>query len=107
MVSIKLPAACFGTAGVLLVTCALISSSPAISAVLGIMGIIAMWDAYEFIRQQHRIIKGYAPANPDNPRHAKILAEHVSATLIHWLKREPIGRPLSADEIRTIREVGR
>jgi len=42
----------------------------------GILGITLLWDALEFTRQQKRIIKGHAPANPNNPRHAKILAEH-------------------------------
>ena len=61
-----------------------------LSTVFGITGITLLWDALEFTRQQKRIIKGHAPANPNNPRHAKILAEHNShATLHDLLKREP------------------
>jgi hypothetical protein len=65
---------------------------------LGIFGITLLWDALEFTRQQKRIIKGHAPANPNNPRHAKILAEYKSATTHDLLNRDPIGRVVSADE---------
>ena len=37
------------------------------SAALGILGITALWDAVEFIRQEERIRRGHAPANPDRP----------------------------------------
>ena len=63
-----------------------------LSAVFGITGITLLWDAFEFIRQQKRIIKGHAPANPNNPRHMKIIAKNNSATIHDLLKRDPIGR---------------
>lgn len=69
-----------------------------LSTVFGIVGITLLWDALEFTRQQKRIIKGHAPANPNNPRHAAILAENKSATTLDLLKRDPIGRSVSADE---------
>jgi hypothetical protein len=37
------------------------------SAALGILGITTLWDAVEFIRQEERIRRGHAPANPDRP----------------------------------------
>ena len=66
-----------------------------LSIVFGILGITLLFDALEFTRQQRRIKKGHAPANPNNPRHAKILAEHSSATTLDLLKREPTGIPIN------------
>lgn len=76
----------------------LITDNLSLKIALGIAGITLLWDALEFTRQQRRIIKGHAPANPNNPRHAKILAEHKSATTLDLLKRNPIGHSVSADE---------
>jgi len=59
-----------------------------LSTALGILGVTLLWDALEFVRQQKRIIKGHAPANPNNPRHAAILAQYPSATTKDWLKDE-------------------
>src|ERR1041385_4449428 len=53
-----------------------------LSVVFGILGTPLLFDAFEFTRQQNRIRKGHAPANPKNPRHAKILAQHASATTL-------------------------
>jgi hypothetical protein len=66
------------------------------SVALGILGITLLFDALEFTRQQRRVKKGHAPANPSNPRHAKILVEHYPATTLDLLKHEPTGRPISA-----------
>ncbi len=52
---------------------ALLSRSLILSAILGIFGITLFWDAVELVRQQRRVRKGHAPANPDNPRHAALL----------------------------------
>jgi hypothetical protein len=68
------------------------------SIVFGILGITLLFDALEFTPQQNRVKKGHAPANPNNPRHIKILAGYASATTIDLLKRDPIGRAASADE---------
>ncbi len=65
-----------------------------LSTVFGIIGITVLFDAFELTRQQKRIRKGHAPANPNNPRHAKILADPNShATTVNLLKREPSGAP--------------
>ncbi len=63
-----------------------------LSVVFGILGITLLFDALELTRQQKRIKKGHAPANPNNPRHARILAAHSSATTLDLLKREPFGK---------------
>ncbi|MFT3894297.1 MAG: DUF4491 family protein [Anaerolineales bacterium] len=68
------------------------------SVAFGILGITLLWDAIELSRQQRRIVKGHAPANPNNPRHARILAAHSSATTRDLLKRDPIGHMIPADE---------
>jgi hypothetical protein len=61
-----------------------------LSTVAGILGITILWDALEFVRQEKRVKKGHAPANPSNPRHARFLAEPGSqATTVDFLKREP------------------
>lgn len=80
------------------------SANPYVTTVLGILGMTSLWDALEFTRQQRRIQTGHAPANPDNPRHASILAESGSATTIDWLKRSSVGRQYSTDELRDISE---
>jgi len=64
----------------------------------GILGITILWDALEFVRQEKRVKKGHVPANPFNPRHAQILAEHSSATTLDLLKRDPVGRQVNSDE---------
>jgi len=69
-----------------------------LSTAAGILGITILWDALEFTRQERRIKKGHAPANPSNPRHAQILAEYSSATTLDLLKRDPVGRQVSPDE---------
>jgi hypothetical protein len=69
-----------------------------LSAATGILGITILWDALEFVRQEKRIKKGHAPANPSNPRHAQILSEFPSATTLNLLKRDPIGCPVTDDE---------
>lgn len=69
-----------------------------LSTVLGILGITLLWDAFEIYRQENRIKHGHAPANSNNPRHAKILAEHSSATTLDLLKRDPVGRSVSPEE---------
>ena len=69
-----------------------------LSTGLGILGITLLWDAFEIYRQEKRIKHGHAPANPNNPRHAKILAEYSTATTLDLLKRDPIGRSVSPEE---------
>lgn len=86
---------------------ALWSDSLNVSIALGIFGFTLLWDALEFWRQQRRVKKGHAPANPDNPRHARILAKGAPATTIDWLDREPRGRRLSLEELQAIHKGAR
>jgi hypothetical protein len=78
---------------------ALVADNLNLSAALGIIGITFLWDSIEFFRQHQRIKKGHAPANPANPRHARLLAKSNQATTINWLDRNPIGRQLSPEEL--------
>ncbi len=57
--------------------------------ILGILGVTVLWDAVELFRQQNRVRRGHAPANPHNPRHRRFLEEPNSfATTIDVLKDE-------------------
>lgn len=77
--------------GVSLEYFSLIVDNLLLKTAFGITGITLLWDALEFTRQQNRIKHGHAPANPNNPRHARILKEHPSATTVDLLNREPTG----------------
>ena len=93
--TIWIPAAVFAAFGLFTEYWSLITSERLLSTALGILGITLLFDALEFTRQQNRVKKGHAPANPNNPRHAKIMAEYLSATTTDLLKREPVGVPSS------------
>lgn len=88
--------------GLVFIFGSLLLENNSISAISGIIGITFLWDAFEFKRQQKRVIKGHAPANPKNPRHLKILTEQASATTLDILDREPRGKPYSEAEIDTM-----
>lgn len=103
---LRLPTLAFLLAGFLLEFASFSATNQTTSAVLGIWGLTTLWDALELHRQQKRIRSGHAPANPNNPRHARILAEYPQATTIDWLDRNPLGRPLTPAEIEAIRERG-
>lgn len=75
--------------GLLTEYCSLITDNLSLKTALGILGVTLLWDAFELHRQQNRVKDGHAPANPNNPRHARILAEYPSATTKDLLKREP------------------
>jgi hypothetical protein len=90
-----LPATAFAVAGLAIEFFSLKTSHFLLSTAFGILGITLLFDAFEFTRQQKRIIKGYAPANPDNPRHARLMREYASVTSLDVLKRDPLGRPVS------------
>jgi hypothetical protein len=83
---------------------ALLTSSLILSATCGILGVTLLWDSLEFFRQQKRIKRGRAPANPNNPRHVKILAEYPDATTLDWLDRNPRGSAYSQAELSSIKE---
>jgi Domain of unknown function (DUF4491) len=100
--TIWIPSTIFAILGVACEWLSLKSSSLQAATVFGILGITLLFDSFEFIRQQRRIMKGHAPANPDNPRHAKILREYPSATTLDLLKREPMGSTLTIPEDPTV-----
>ena len=84
--------------GLIMEVGAFVTDNLFLSATLGIVGITVLWDALEFTRQQNRIKHGHAPANPNNPRHVRLLAENKSATTVNWLDREPIGQRQNVTE---------
>lgn len=96
--SIKTPMFIAIALGLITEYSSLITVNRPLSTVFGILGITLLWDAFELYRQQNRIKHGHAPANPNNPRHAKILADHSTATTLDLLKRDPIGRQVSPEE---------
>lgn len=103
--NIWLPSLVAVLCGLSLEVFALASQQDDLSAFLGILGVTLLWDGFEFWRQQRRVIKGWAPANPANPRHARILAQYPAATTLNLLDRDPVGRPVSPDEaIRLVTE---
>ncbi len=81
-----------------------LTSSLSLSAICGILSVTLLWDSFEFQRQQKRIKHGHAPANPNNLRHAKILAEYSEATSFDWLNRDPRGTPYSPAELESMKE---
>lgn len=84
-----IPILCALILGLGLESWSLLTKSLLWSTVLGILGFTVLWDALEFVRQQNRIRRGHAPANADNPRHARILKEHHAASTADLLDREP------------------
>ncbi len=81
--------------GISLEYLSLIVDNLLLKTAFGITGITLLWDALEFTRQQNRVKHGHAPANPNNPRHARILKEHPSATTVDLLDREPTGSQIT------------
>ena len=90
--------------GIIFEAASILTGNLYLSTALGVFGITLLWDALEFWRQHHRVEVGHAPANPDNPRHARLLKAGGSATTIDWLDRDPRGRKLSAEELGAIQE---
>ena len=84
--------------GLGLETWSLFANNLLFAAATGILGMTLLWDSFEFWRQQKRVIKGHAPANPDNLRHARILADSQDATPLDLLKRDPVGHPVRSEE---------
>lgn len=92
--TIWIPTMIFAALGIITEYFSLSTVNRPLSTALGILGITLLFDALEFTRQQRRIRKGHAPANPNNPRHALILADSTfHATTLDLLKREPTGKP--------------
>lgn len=88
--TIWLPSFVFTALAFLVAFFSLSAASRSLSVALGIFAITLLIDALELRRQQNRVRKGHAPANPNNPRHARILKEYQSATTHDPLKRDPI-----------------
>ena len=90
--TIWIPTVIFAVLGLIVEFLSLSTTNRPLSTALGILGITLLFDALEFTRQQKRIKKGHAPANPNNPRHANILADsNFNATTLDLLKRESTG----------------
>ena len=96
--TIWLPALAFLFLGFSFVWVSLFTSQDLHTTACGILGFTFLWDAVELRRQQNRVRKGHAPANPHNPRHRRLMQEYASVTTIDVLKREPLGRPVSNSE---------
>ena len=72
---LRLPAALFIAAGLALEALAVAggrrgAGSLALTGAAGILGMTLIYDAFELRRQWRRVLKGRAPSNPANPRHA-------------------------------------
>lgn len=68
-----LPWPLFLAAGLVTEAAALLAPDLLVSSVLGIVGMTPLWDALEFRRQERRVRRGHAPANPGNARHRRLL----------------------------------
>jgi len=91
--------------GIGLLLASFLTSSLILSTTFGILAVTLLWDALELaVRQPNRIKHGHSPANPNNPRHAKILANFPSATTIDWLDRDPRGFPYTKDALNIMKE---
>lgn len=97
--TIWIPTLIFAALGLITEYCSLITFNRSLSTFFGILGTTLLFDALEFTRQQNRIKKGHAPANPNNPRHTKILADsNFHATTLDLLKRGPNSSSLLVGE---------
>ena len=103
-VNLWIPASIALTLGLGFQVASFFVSSLHLSAMCGILGVTLLWDSFEFYRQQKRIKHGHAPANPKNPRHAKIMAEYPDATIVDWLDRNPRGMAYSPAELASMKE---
>ncbi len=93
--NIVLPAIILILTGLTLNIYSMFAPNLTLAGVSSIIGITFLWDAFELFRQQKRVKKGHAPANPNNPRHAAYLAEYPTATTEDLLDREPQGQPVA------------
>jgi hypothetical protein len=97
--TIWIPTTIFAVFEIIVEFLSLFTVNRSLSTAFGILGITLLFDALEFTRQQNRIKKGHAPANPNNPRHAIILADsNFHATTLDMLKREPVGHVVGFEE---------
>jgi hypothetical protein len=102
---IRIPSTLALLAGLGLDFASFLTSSLMLSTICGILGMTLLWDALELAyRQPKRVKEGFAPANPNNPRHARILASHPKATTFDWLARDPRGTSYTRAELESIEE---
>ncbi len=73
---LRIPMAVALILGIALEIWSLNTASRPLSAATGIFGMTILWDALELRRQEKRVQRGHAPANPENPRHKKIISPH-------------------------------
>jgi hypothetical protein len=91
--------------GIGLFLASFLTSNLILSAMCGILAVTLLWDSLELaIRQPNRVKHGHAPANPDNPRHARILAAFPEATTLDLLERDPRGAPYTNEELLSLKE---
>lgn len=101
---IWIPAALTFVLGLGLELASLRTENLVVSTICGIVGVTLLWDSLELaVRQPNRIMHGHAPANPKNPRHARILSHYPAATTLDWLDRDPRGNSYSAEELQSMR----
>ena len=62
--------------------------------IFGVIGVTLIWDALELFRQEKRVQRGHAPANPSNPRHQRILQQYSDASILDPFKVDLI-KPLT------------
>jgi len=103
-VNLWIPALIAISLGIGLEIISFLTFSLPLSAFCGILGVTLFVDAREFFRQQKRVQHGHAPANPNNPRHARILSEFPNATTFDWLARDPRGNVYSPAELTSLKE---
>jgi len=72
-----LPWPLFLSAGLAVLAASFAVDARLLSGSLGIFGITLLWDALECVRQQRRVVRGHAPANPQNARHRRLLKSHT------------------------------
>jgi|SRR5688572_29981086 len=102
---IWIPTALAFFSGVGLEIASFLTANLILSTICGILGVTLLWDALELaVRQPNRVKEGFAPANPNNPRHAKLLAAHAQATTFDWLARDPRGTPYTDAELEALKE---
>lgn len=85
-----IPALLFLLGGIAMETKSFASTNLPSKIILGILGFIFLWDAVELFRQERRVRRGHAPANPQNPRHRRFLENPSSAASTIDLLRDEI-----------------
>lgn len=70
----------FLSGGVVMEVLSLAVNDLYLKILLGISGMTFLWDAIELLRQQRRVRRGHAPANPGSPRHRNLLNDPSSSS---------------------------